>query len=98
MNILGCSTAFAAFLFIAQYLQSVLGLSPLRAGLWSIPSALAFIVGSMFTPAIVRRFPPAYVIAGGMVISAAGFILLALVDDAASQLSVLVVGSIVLSA
>ena len=97
VNILGFLTAFAAFLFIAQYLQSVLGLSPLRAGLWSIPSALAFIVGSMFTPAIVRRFPPAYVIAGGMAISAAGFILLALVDDATSQLAVLVVGSIVFS-
>jgi DHA2 family multidrug resistance protein-like MFS transporter len=35
VNVLGVSTAFAAFLFIAQYLQLVLGLSPLRAGLWA---------------------------------------------------------------
>jgi MFS transporter, DHA2 family, multidrug resistance protein len=97
VNILGFSTAFAAFLFIAQYLQSVLGLSPLRAGLWSLPSALAFIFGSMFTPAIVRRFPPAYVITGGMAVSAAGFVLLALVADAANPLAILVAGSIVFS-
>jgi DHA2 family multidrug resistance protein-like MFS transporter len=97
VNVLGFSTAFAAFLFIAQYLQSVLGLSPLQAGLWGVPSALAFIAGSMLTPAIVRRFHPAYVIAGGMTVAAAGFILLALVDDVAAPLAMLVAGSIVFS-
>ena len=30
--------AFGIFLFIAQYLQLVLGLSPLEAGLWTVPS------------------------------------------------------------
>jgi DHA2 family multidrug resistance protein-like MFS transporter len=97
VNILGFSTAFATFLFIAQYLQSVFGLSPLKAGLWGVPPALAFIVGSMLTPAIVRRFHPARVIASGMTVSAAGFILLALVDDVASPLAMLVVGSVVFS-
>jgi DHA2 family multidrug resistance protein-like MFS transporter len=97
VNILGFCTAFAAFLFIAQYLQSVLGLSPLKAGLWSVPSALAFIAGSMVTPLIVRRFAPAHVIAGGMTISAVGFVLLALVDNVDSALAMLVIGSIVFS-
>jgi DHA2 family multidrug resistance protein-like MFS transporter len=100
-NILGFLATFGTFLFIAQYLQSVLGLSPLRAGLWSTPAALAFVVGSMATPAIVRRFSPAHVIAGGMTVSAAGFVLLALVDNAArsetSALAVLVLGSVVFS-
>ena len=96
-NILGFLTTFAAFLFIAQYLQSVLGLSPLQAGLWGLPSALAFILGSMLTPAIVRRYRPAYVIAGGMAVSAAGFILLALVDNVAFPLAWLVVGSVIFS-
>ena len=97
VNVLGFCTAFATFLFIAQYLQSVLGLSPLQAGLWSLPSALAFIGGSMVTPAIVRRFHPAAVITGGMAVSAAGFVLLALVDDVAAPLAMLVAGSIVFS-
>ena len=30
--------AFGVFVFIAQYLQLVLGLSPLQAGLWTVPS------------------------------------------------------------
>ena len=37
VNLFGFLTAFATFLFIAQYLQSVLGMSPLRAGLWGLP-------------------------------------------------------------
>jgi MFS transporter, DHA2 family, multidrug resistance protein len=55
--------AFGAFLFIFQYLQLVLGLSPLRAALWTVPSFTAFIVGAMLTPVIVRRVRPAYVMA-----------------------------------
>ncbi len=98
VNVLGFSTTFAAFLFIAQYLQSVLGLSPLEAGLWGLPSALAFIGGSMVTPAIVRRFHPANVITGGMVVSALGFVMLAFVDDVAWPLGMLVAGSVVSSA
>ncbi|HEY7741722.1 MAG TPA: MFS transporter [Burkholderiales bacterium] len=97
VNVLGFSTCFAAFLFIAQYLQSVLGLTPLQAGLWGLPSALAFVAGSMLTPMIVRRFRPATVIVSGMAVSAAGFVLLALVDDAASPLAMLVTGSVVFS-
>ncbi|HEX2198782.1 MAG TPA: MFS transporter [Burkholderiales bacterium] len=96
-NILGFCVIFAVFLFIAQYLQSVLGLSPLVAGLWGLPSALAFIAGSMLTPAIVRRVRPAYVIAGGMAVSAAGFALLTAVDNGRSALALIVAGSIVLS-
>lgn len=96
-NILGFLATFGTFLFIAQYLQSVLGLSPLRAGLWSTPAAFAFIFGSMATPAIVRRFTPAAVIAGGMTLSAAGFLLLSQVADAGSPLATLVVGSVVFS-
>jgi DHA2 family multidrug resistance protein-like MFS transporter len=97
VNLLAFNTAFAAFLFIAQYLQSVLGLSPLAAGLWGIPSALAFIAGSMLTPAIVGRFRPGHVIAGGMTVSAAGFFLLALIGDVAPALAVLVAGSVIFS-
>ncbi|MGH2805148.1 MAG: MFS transporter, partial [Thermoleophilaceae bacterium] len=75
-NTLAFFVAFGAFLFLAQYLQLVLGLSPLRAGLWTVPSGAGFIVGSMLTPLIVRRVPPAFVMGGGLVLAAAGFGLL----------------------
>ena len=64
-NTLSLSIAFGIFFLIAQYLQLVLGLSPLAAGLWTVPSAGGFIAGSMLAPLLVRRLRPAYVIAGG---------------------------------
>ena len=41
MYTLGVFVSFGAFLFIAQYLQLVLGLSPIAAGLWSVPGAIS---------------------------------------------------------
>ena len=38
---------FGMDLYLAQYLQLVLGLSPLVAGVWTVPSGVAFVVGSM---------------------------------------------------
>jgi DHA2 family multidrug resistance protein-like MFS transporter len=74
---LGILVLFGAFLFIYQYLQLVAGLSPLHAGLWTLPSFAGFILGSMLAPAIVKRIRPAYVMSGGLAIGAAGFLLLA---------------------
>jgi DHA2 family multidrug resistance protein-like MFS transporter len=60
-------------LFMTQYLQLVLGLSPAQAGLWKVPWACAVIVGSMLTPPFVRVARPACVMATGLVIPAIGF-------------------------
>jgi DHA2 family multidrug resistance protein-like MFS transporter len=79
---LGTFLTFGAYLFIAQYLQRVLGLSPLRAGLAMLPFFFGFIVGSMLTPVIVRRLRPAFVMAGGLAIAAVGFGLFAAIDGA----------------
>jgi DHA2 family multidrug resistance protein-like MFS transporter len=93
---LGTFVAFGAYIFIAQYLQLVLGLSPLRAGLWTLPSMLAFIVGSLLVPAIVRRVRPAYLMGGGLVLAAIGFGLLTNVVGP-SGLAIMVLGSVVYS-
>lgn len=77
INVLGIFAAFGTFLFLAQYLQLVLGMDALEAGLWTAPSGLAFIVGSMLAPAIMRLMPPAHAVAGGLVLAAFGFALLA---------------------
>ena len=95
-NTLDFFVAFAAFLFIAQYLQLVLGLSPMWAGLWTLPSSFGFIVGSLLTPLLVRRTRPAYVMAAGMALAAIGFGLLTQVNPGAG-LAVLVTGSVVFS-
>ena len=84
------------FFFIAQYLQLVLGLSPLVAGLWTLPSAGGLVAGSMLAPLVARRVHPAFVMAGGLALSAVGFGMLTQVD-AASGFGVLVAGSVVLA-
>ena len=71
-NLLGIFIVVGYFLFVAQYLQLVLGLSPLEAGLWSLPSAFGFIVGSNLAPRILRRVRPAYVIGTGLGLGAIG--------------------------
>jgi MFS transporter, DHA2 family, multidrug resistance protein len=73
---LGVFASFGAFLFIAQYLQLVVGLSPVQAGLWSIPGAVTSIVGSNLAPLVVRRVRPAYVVGLGLAMAAGGFALL----------------------
>ncbi len=93
---LGTFAIFGAYVFIAQYLQLVLGLSPLKAGLWSLPSFSAFIVGSMIVPAMARRIPSATLIAGGLLIAAVGFGVLTQIDRA-SPLVVIVTSSTIYS-
>jgi DHA2 family multidrug resistance protein-like MFS transporter len=95
-NTLSLAIAFGIFLFIAQYLQLVLGLSPLEAGLWTVPSAGGFIAGSMLAPAIVRRVRPAFVVAGGLALAAIGLSLLTQVEGG-SDLGWVVVASVVIA-
>jgi MFS transporter, DHA2 family, multidrug resistance protein len=94
-NGLGFFVNFAALLFIAQYLQLVLGLSPWHAGLWTLPSSGGFIVGSLAVPAIVQYVRPAFVMAGGLALVALGF--LALGQIQAGGLLTLVTGSVLFS-
>lgn len=95
-NVVSIFIAVGYFLFVAQYLQLVLGLSPLEAGLWSLPSAAGFIVGSTLAPRFIHRFPPGLVIATCMAIAAAGLGVLAQVG-VWGQLGVVVVASILIA-
>ena len=96
VNFLSIFVAVGYFLYVAQYLQLVVGLSPLNAGLWSVPSALGFIVGSNVAPRIVRLFRPAYVMGAGLAISAAGLAVLTQVGGT-NGLAAVVAGSVIIS-
>jgi DHA2 family multidrug resistance protein-like MFS transporter len=96
INFLSIFVAIGYFLFVAQYLQLVLGLSPLEAGLWSVPSALGFIVGSNVAPRIVRRVRAASVMGAGLALSAVGLGVLTQVGGP-NGLAVVVAGSVVIS-
>jgi DHA2 family multidrug resistance protein-like MFS transporter len=95
INTLGFFVAFAGFLFIAQYLQLVLGMGPLDAGLWMLPSSIGLVVGSLLAPLFVRWVRPAYAMAAGLGVLAVGFgVLIQLGGD--STLWVVVTGSVLL--
>ena len=49
---------YGSQLWIAQYLQVVLGLSPLRAGGYTIPSVLGYLLGATIAPAAAKRLSP----------------------------------------
>ena len=48
---------FGGFFFLPQYLQLVLGFSPFKGGLWTLPWGAAFVVGSLITPALRAEIP-----------------------------------------
>jgi DHA2 family multidrug resistance protein-like MFS transporter len=93
---LSIAVVFGAFVFILQHLQLVLGMSPLRAGLWMVPSGLAFIAGGMLSPLLVRRVRPGFVMAAGLALAAVGFALLTRVDET-SGVAIVVIALVVFS-
>ena len=80
--------------FTAQYLQLVLGLSALEAGLWTIPSALGYLAGSALAPVAANRLRPAWTMTASLAVTAIGFGLLTQVGPQ-SGLPFVVAGSVV---
>jgi DHA2 family multidrug resistance protein-like MFS transporter len=88
---------FGVYIFITQYLQLVLGLTPLQAGLATLPWSVAFVVGSLITPRLAQRYSPIAILVSGLVVAAPGFALLALVDGR-YPLTVMVASTLIMSA
>jgi MFS transporter, DHA2 family, multidrug resistance protein len=95
-NALTGFVAFGMFLFIAQYLQLVLGMTPMEAALWSLPSSVGVVASSMLAPAVGKIMRPAFGVGGGLVLSAVGFGILTQVP-VTGGLPLVVIGSIVFS-
>ena len=74
-------TVFAlmgSLFFLSQYLQSVLGFSPLAAGLLMLPLALLEAVGALTTARIISRLGVKMTLGGSLAASAVGLAVLAL--------------------
>jgi MFS transporter, DHA2 family, multidrug resistance protein len=93
LNLLIGTTMAGTYLFTAQYLQLVSGLPVLLAALWLLPQSGALIISSTLSARLARRFRPAYLIAGGMVIATAGLVSFAQVDGS-GRFEPIVIGSI----
>jgi DHA2 family multidrug resistance protein-like MFS transporter len=97
INLLSVFVAFGPFILIAQYLQLVQGLSPLMAGLWSLPSAAGFIVGSMAASALIRWMRPSTAITAALATAALGLLVITQANTGPTGLTALVIGTVILS-
>jgi MFS transporter, DHA2 family, multidrug resistance protein len=95
-NTLAFAVVFGIEVFVAQYFQLVLGYSPLEAGLWSVPGAAAFVVGSQLTPPLAARVRAPVVMLSGIVVAIVGVALLTQVG-AVGGAGLLVAGIVILS-
>jgi DHA2 family multidrug resistance protein-like MFS transporter len=89
--------------FLTQYLQSVLALSPLTAALWSVAPSVVVAGAAPWATMLARRFGHRSVTAAGFAVGAAGFGVLTTVpgasatDSRAGALAVVLVGAGVLA-
>lgn len=72
VNLAGVFFVFGVFLFQNLFLQLVIGLSPLEAALWSIPSASVTTIMSFQAYRFTNHFGPVRTVLGGLCINAVG--------------------------
>jgi DHA2 family multidrug resistance protein-like MFS transporter len=84
------------FFMLSQYLLLVVGLSPFRAGLWTLPQAGAMIVATVLTSVASRHIRPAYLMTAGVITAAIGMFILSRLDGS-SDLTLVVLGQVVMS-
>jgi DHA2 family multidrug resistance protein-like MFS transporter len=94
-NALSFFVLYGTQLAIAQYLQLVLGMTPLHAGLWTLPSVVAYLLASLLGPRLTRWFPAGRVVAAGLAAMAAGFAVIAAAGAVA--LPAVVAGTVIFS-
>jgi len=87
---------FGILVLVAQYLQLVLGLSALQAGLWSIPAGLGFVVGSLLTSPTLALMRQAYALGLGLLLGALGIAAMAFAV-ATHSLIIVVIGNTLFS-
>lgn len=81
---IGMFVMLGGFLFLPQYLQLVLGLTPLESGLWTLPWALGFVVASNVLPNLAQRVQPAWLMVAGLAIAAISFAMFTRLDESTS--------------
>ncbi len=90
--LVGLVAVGGTMLLTAQYLQLVAGYAPSVAGLWLGLAALGIIVGGIGAPLLARSVRPGFVVAGSLVLSAVGYLMLAGVGHGGASVALVVAG------
>jgi EmrB/QacA subfamily drug resistance transporter len=83
------ATFFAIFLYITLYLQQVLGLSAIEAGLAYLPATVVIFLVSGATATLGEKVSPRLMIAGGLALVAAGMALMTMADAGSTWTAIL---------
>lgn len=89
VNLAGVFFIFGIFLFQNLFFQLVVGLTPLEAALWSIPSSLVFTIMSFQAWRVTNRFGPVRTVLAGLLVNALGTGLMAIAAWHSSLVGVL---------
>jgi DHA2 family multidrug resistance protein-like MFS transporter len=95
VNLAGMFFVFGVFLFQNLFLQLVLGLSPLEAALWSVPSALVFTIMSFQAYRFTSRLGPVKTVLLGLLVYVVGVSAMAAAAYAESLVGVLAASMLV---
>ncbi|HSO90593.1 MAG TPA: MFS transporter, partial [Arthrobacter sp.] len=79
-NVLALFSFNGFILFLAQHLQLLEGLSPSESGVAMVPALIATVLAGLLVVPLVKKVRPGFVVAGGLLLSAAGYFLVAFGD------------------
>jgi DHA2 family multidrug resistance protein-like MFS transporter len=83
VNLLSVIALVGFLFFVSQHLQLVLGLNPIEASLVLLPGLVTMIIAGLVVVPIARRVRPGILVPIGLVISATGYGVIALLGGAA---------------
>jgi MFS transporter, DHA2 family, multidrug resistance protein len=89
-NLLSVFALVGLLVLVPQYLQLVVGMSPLAAALWLVPGTLAGMAGALVAGRLARRFAVRRLVGTALVVAAVGFGALALLAVGAGPVAVVV--------
>jgi predicted MFS family arabinose efflux permease len=62
---------FAMFFYLSQYIQTVMGFSPIKAGVAFLPFCFGLVAAAGISSALINRFDPRYLAGAGTLMAAA---------------------------
>lgn len=74
-NLLSIFALVGFLYFVTQHLQLVVGLSPTHAAFVLVPGLAITIVSGLVAAKLASRFKPSYLVAGGLLLNATGFLI-----------------------
>ena len=89
-NLLSVFSLVGFLYFVSQHLQLVSGRSPMEAGLVLLPGLMVTVMAGLLVVRLVRHVTPATVVTAGLLLNAAGFVLVMVTGSWGSDLALLI--------